>query len=135
MKLTGAPLLVLGLLAGTGCGQKPKPEARPKFTVGKETTYITEPLDEQGYVDYAAALNKRMSQGVTPQNNANVLLWKALGPHPDGGTIPAEFFKWLGIPAPPERGDYFIGLGQHAREHLKNVNRLGELDDRLARAA
>jgi hypothetical protein len=119
MKLTAASLLVFGLLAGAGCGQKPKPEAKPKFTVGKETTYITEPLDEQGYVDYAAALNKRLSQGVTPQTNANVLLWKALGPHPDGGTMPAEFFKWLGIPAPPEQGDYFIGLTAYARERLK----------------
>jgi hypothetical protein len=137
MKLTGAPLLVLGLLAGTGCGQKPKPEARPKFTVGKETTYLTEPLDEQGYVDYAAALNKRLSQGVTPQNNANVLLWKAFGPHPGLATMPPDYFKCLGISEPPERGDYFIDLPHYTRERLKaDPNRPPqELYERLSHAA
>src|SRR5262245_14343689 len=76
-------------------GKKPK----GKWTVSKETTYVTEPLDKDGYIDYAAALNERLRQGVTPANNANVLLWKAIGPHPEGTTMPPEFFVWLGIPA------------------------------------
>ena len=55
------------------------------FTVGTETTYVTEPLDKQGYVDYVAALNQRMRKGITPEQNANVLIWQALGPRPEGG--------------------------------------------------
>src|SRR5258708_4011326 len=78
-------------------------KSKPKFTISKETTYITEPLDKDGYPDYAAALNKRLSKGVTPENNANVLIWKAIGPHPDGVTMPAEFFKLMGMEAPPEK--------------------------------
>src|ERR1700724_174995 len=65
---------------------KPKENAakkhRGKFTISKETTYVTGPVDKDGYIDYAAALNERLRQGVTPENNANVLIWKALGPHP-----------------------------------------------------
>ena len=67
--------------------------------ISKETTYITEPLDELGYPDYAAALNERMSKGITPENNAAVLLMQAVGP----SEIPADqrdmFFRMLGMAA------------------------------------
>src|SRR6266404_6107901 len=83
----------------------------PKLPLGKETTYITEPLDKDGYLDYAAALNDRLGKGIRPEKNANVLIWKALGPRPEGGErMPAEFFKRLRMVEPPEKGDYFIGL-------------------------
>src|SRR6516225_9670041 len=70
-----------------GKEDKPKESAakkhRGKFTISKETTYVTGPLDKDGYIDYAAALNERLGQGVTPENNANVLLWRAMGLQPD----------------------------------------------------
>jgi hypothetical protein len=91
----------------------------PRFPIGKETTYVTGPLDRDGYIDYTAALNRILSRGVTPENNANVLLWKAFGPRPGGAEMPPEYFRWLGIKAPPEKGDYLIGLDRYAREHLK----------------
>ncbi len=142
----GTSILVLGFLAtangsesalATRCrgdkpplaqekGEQPK-KTKPKFTIGKETTYVTGPVDKDGYIDYATALNERLRQGVTPDNNANVLLWKAMGPRPEGGTMPAEFFQWLGIPAPPGRGEYFLGLN----EHLKIVERTEEIQNQL----
>jgi hypothetical protein len=94
-------------------------KTRGKFTVGKETTFVTGPLDEDGRVDYAAALNERLGKGITAENNANVLIWKALGPHPEGARMPPEFFKLLGIEAPPEKGDYFIDLSRYIKEHAK----------------
>jgi hypothetical protein len=97
----------------------PPKKPKGKFTIGKDTTYVTRPLDKDGYVDYAAALNEWLSKGVTPENNASVLLWKALGPHPDGATMPAGFFKLLGMEKPPEKGDYFIELIRYAKEQLK----------------
>jgi peroxiredoxin/mono/diheme cytochrome c family protein len=90
-----------------------------KFTIGKETTFVTGPVDEDGYIDYAAALNERLGQGVTPEKNATVLLWKALGPHPEGATMPPEFFQLLGIQAPPEKGEYFIDLDRFMKDRLK----------------
>jgi hypothetical protein len=93
MRTLGAALLALGLLAVVGRGADKKPE--PKFTLGKETTYITGPLDEDGYVDYATALNERLRKGIKPEENANVLLWKAFGPRPEGAKMPPDFFKFL----------------------------------------
>jgi hypothetical protein len=98
-----------------GKDKKPK----PKITVGKETTYITGPYDEDGYIDYATALNERMRKGVTPDNNANVVIWKALGPRPEGREMPAEYYKWLGIDPLPEKGTYFIPQSRYAKEELK----------------
>ena len=65
------------------------------FTISPETTYVTAPVDAEGYIDYPTALNERLSKGITPENNANVLIWKALGPHPEGGTMPPEYFKFF----------------------------------------
>ena len=84
--------------------------AHPHFTICKETTYITEPLRNDGFVDYVAALNQVSSQGVTPESNAAVLFWKAVGP---GEIVPEyreKYFQMLGIPPLPEKGDYFIDL-------------------------
>jgi hypothetical protein len=94
---------------------------KPKlpFPVGKKTTYVMGPLDADGRIDYVAALNDRWSGGVTPANNANVLIWKALGPHPEGATMPDEFFQRLGIDPPPEQRDYFIPLRHYLRDQGK----------------
>ena len=56
----------------------PAAEANPaaKLPIGKETTYVDGPLDKEGYVDYESALNDRLGEGITPEQNANVLLWK-----------------------------------------------------------
>jgi hypothetical protein len=99
---------------------KPKEQDKPKITISKETTYITEPLRPDGYPDYVAALNERMSEGVTPENNAAVLLSRALGPtfilRDDRKDFfrrddRKDFFKLLGIEPPPETGDYFVNYG------------------------
>src|ERR1700730_5384270 len=65
-----------------------------KWAIGMETTYITEPLDDEGYIDYETALNDRLGKGITPEKNANVLIWKALGTRPEGGEeMTKEVFK------------------------------------------
>jgi hypothetical protein len=94
----------------------------PGFTIGKDTTYVTGPVDADGLIDYETALNQKLSEGVTPENNANVLLWKAFGPHPEGSNLPADYFRWLGIEPPPEGGDYFIDLSRFLNEQLKIVD-------------
>jgi len=91
------------------------------FTVGPETTYITGPVDGEGFLDYPTALNERMRAGVTPETNANVLFWQALGPKPEGGNgMPPDYFRWLGAPAPPDDGEYFIGSDKYFDKHLKD---------------
>jgi hypothetical protein len=78
------------------------------LVISKETTYITEPLRSDGAPDYVAALNQQLSKGVTPENNAAVLFWKAAGPAPINKNCRTRYFQMLGIPPPPEIGDYYI---------------------------
>src|SRR5262249_22968561 len=91
--LAGAALLQLvaifpqptgaGDKPSTGTSQKPKepavPKRRPRVTISKKTTHLVEPLDEDGYVDYLAALNDQARQNVNPATNAGVLLARATG--------------------------------------------------------
>ncbi|MCH8829821.1 MAG: hypothetical protein IID45_09615, partial [Planctomycetes bacterium] len=100
-------LLVLLIAAGVGVWIYWSPD-EPKITISRETTYITEPLDADGFPDYLAAINDRYSKGVTPENNAAVLLLQASGPNEIPEELRAELFKRLGMKPLPERGDYFV---------------------------
>src|SRR5205085_12357447 len=114
MKNIILPLLIACLAGPVAIGDEPK-KPEPKFPLGKDTTYVTGPLDKEGYVDYEAALNERLGKGITPEKNANVLIWKAVGPKLDDRPMPAEFFKRMGVDVPPEEGNYFIDLRTFAR--------------------
>ena len=99
---------------------KDKPvKLRPQITLSKETTRVTGPLTKDGYIDYASAINERLSVGVTAENNANVLLWKALGPHPEGTNLGPRFFKLMNTETLPETGDYFANIGMFVTKQLK----------------
>jgi outer membrane biogenesis lipoprotein LolB len=85
MRKISSSILVLASLVLTGCsasapnpekdnGDEPRKKPRGKFTISRETTYVTGPRDKTGYIAYGAALNKRLQKGVTPANNANVLI-------------------------------------------------------------
>jgi hypothetical protein len=109
-----------------------KKPTNPKVlvTISKETTYITEPLRSNGYPDYVAALNQRLSEGVTPENNAAVLLWKAMGPKMLDDKNREPFFRMLGIPPLPEEGDYLAANDKYyeraAAEYQKNQDKTKE---------
>ncbi len=82
--------------------------SRVRITISKETTYITEPLREDGYPDYFAALNNACSKGVTPENNAAVLFLQAFGPERIGVEDRQRLFAFLGMRPLPDEGDYFL---------------------------
>jgi hypothetical protein len=82
-------------------------------TISKETTYITGPLRKDGYVNYVAALNERCKKGVTPENNAAVLVWQAMGPGKIKAEIRPRYFQMLEMQPPPEKGEYFIAFYQY----------------------
>lgn len=52
------------------------PHTRFAVTISRETTFFTEPLTNDGFVDYVAALNGRFGRGVKPEENAAVVLWR-----------------------------------------------------------
>jgi hypothetical protein len=51
-----------------------------------------------------------MSEGVTPENNAAVLLWQALGPREIQEAAREDFFRRIGIAPLPVEGEYFINI-------------------------
>jgi hypothetical protein len=96
------------------------------LVISKETTYITQPLRSDGSPDYLGALNQRLSEGVTPENNAAVLFWRAAGP----GILPSQlrrhYFQMLGVPPPPETGEYFVAVDKWIDRHRPNESELVE---------
>jgi hypothetical protein len=114
------PILAAVVLGAACCSaisaEEPKPEKSPptpawhwpKVVISKETTYFTGPLRPDGGVDYVAALNRRYSEGVTPENNAAVALWQAAGPQCLDKRIRKRYFEMLGVPELAEKGEYLV---------------------------
>ncbi len=120
-RLFGTLVLLVALAIAGSCARRSTPPSVRPITLSKQTTVATAPLRADGYVDYAAALNERNGQGVTPENNAAVLLWEAVGPKAIDPTDRLQFFKMLGIAPLPEKADYFrvldyVDLQETARE-------------------
>jgi hypothetical protein len=121
--------------SGDDPSKKEQDKKKPGFTISKETTYVTGPLREGGYIDYVAALNERMKQGVTPENNAMVLLVRALGPVIDGSKLSDRYFKELGCEKLPAEGKYFRDFKQFLKDSQKPAmenEQLWELHGRLS---
>ena len=91
-------------------------------TISKETTYITEPLRKDGFPDYVAVLNRKCSEGVTPENNSAVLFWKVVGPSSIYSDDREKYFQVLGIPSLPEKGDYFVDLEKYLAQQKGDGN-------------
>jgi len=119
-------MLHLAILAALASGVLLTEESKkptPKFKLAKDTTFVTEPLDADGYIDYEAALNKQLKGTTTPETNAVVLLMNCFGPKPDGKELHPDFYKALGIEAPPADGEYLVGHFQFFKEELKEETR------------
>ncbi|MBN2581058.1 MAG: tetratricopeptide repeat protein [Pirellulales bacterium] len=102
----------------------PDPKARPAIIISKETTCLTGPLRKDGTVDYVEALDRLSRQGVTPENNAAVPFWKAMGPAEILPQYREEYFRRIGMPSLPEQGDYYVNLKEFltSRKHEFNPN-------------
>jgi len=107
------------------------------IVISKETTYLTEPLDKFGYVDYFEAIRGEQKEGVTVENNAAVLLWQAYGRRDLPPDEVGPHFEELGIPVPPEDGDYLptihgdelVAEGVAWLESLRTAASSGEVSD------
>lgn len=88
--------------------KEPAKEKPVKVTISKETTYITEPRRPDGYPDYIRYFDEKLRQGVTPDNNATILLLRSIGLDDLPEEQHAEFFKRLGIDPLPANGDYLV---------------------------
>ncbi|HDZ44005.1 MAG TPA: hypothetical protein ENH80_08705 [Phycisphaerae bacterium] len=89
------------------------------ITISPETTVITEPLNPDGTVNYFQAIVDRYSEGVTPENNAAVLLVRALGPKAFDEEVRSESLRQLGLTEEELKKDtpYFEELTDFYRKH------------------
>ena len=69
--------------------------------------------------DFAAGLNAKLAEGVTPENNAHALLVGVFGPAPGGYEPPDAYFRLLGVASPPKAGAYFADARDYAKRALK----------------
>jgi len=89
--------------------------SRPKVVISKETTFVTEPLGPDGMVDFVAALNASLSKGVTPENNAAVAFWKAVGTKRIDPKIRPQYLALLGLPDLPQETDSWVTFDEFLR--------------------
>lgn len=80
----------------------------PPIIVSRETTYITEPLGDDGLPDYVAYWVQQASDGVTPENNAAVLIWQALWPGDLEQKYWQPFCDALGLPEVPSADESLV---------------------------
>lgn len=119
----GFVLMFVGVFVGYACFIfDPAAHTEPHITPSYETTRITEPLRPDGYVDFAAALNAELSRGVTPENNAAVLLVRAMGPKPEDHVLHDHFFQMLGIEPLPKTGAYLTPCPERETDNGREVN-------------
>ena len=71
---------VLGLWLPAAPLDVKKPVA--KYPMSRATTYITEPLDKDGYLDYETALNERLRGKITPSRMPSCYSGKPSGRSP-----------------------------------------------------
>ncbi|MEK6261482.1 MAG: hypothetical protein AABP62_23025 [Planctomycetota bacterium] len=102
-----------------------------KLEIGPETTFVNGPLTADGRIDYEAALHERFSQGITPDNNAAVLIDRAFGPAVISPPLRARYFERLGIEQLPERGDYVVNHGAFAQQKLGGVPDVAERQEAI----
>ncbi|MEX2673536.1 MAG: hypothetical protein WD294_15670 [Phycisphaeraceae bacterium] len=75
--------------------------------IGPETTVFEGPLREDGTVDYVAALNDLASEGVTPENNAYVVIAELTEPELwTDDAFRRKRFEMLGVPPPDDDAQY-----------------------------
>lgn len=135
--LLAVPPLVLGVdaLLAAPCDEKPAAKNQQTLiTISRETTRITEPLDDEGFPDYIAALNQSFGKGATRQNNFLVEMCRVVGPRDMDETFRIEFFKRLGVEPPADDGDYLVGFYDFAKQQLgvdaPTYDELNELEEK-----
>lgn len=113
-------LFVLGVFVVTDKVRCSQPKTSTcNLIISKDTTYITEPLDSCGCPDYTAALYQRLSEGVTPDNNAVALFLLACKPSEVFQGLSEEgrkrYLKMLGIKSLPEKAAYLIEFDDYVK--------------------
>jgi hypothetical protein len=102
---TRSLLLLLAVLCvpESSIAGEANPAPPPRFVISKETTYVAGPVRPDGTIDYVEAVNERLAQGVTRENNAAIPLLQAVTPdEPTRAPHFAKVWRELGVAVPPQ---------------------------------
>ncbi|MEX0886306.1 MAG: hypothetical protein WD009_07695 [Phycisphaeraceae bacterium] len=86
-----------------------------ELEIGPDTTVVEGPLRDDGTIDYAAAMNAMLSDGLAPEDNAFVEI-AAITP-PDewpSAAHRARVFEMIGVDVPGADATYFVRLEAYA---------------------
>jgi len=89
----------------------------PNYTISEETTVLTEPRRRDGSVMYMAAVNRTYGDGVTPDNNAVVVLLQAFGLESLGPANGDRYFELLGIVPQVSEESQFVPFDKFANQY------------------
>ncbi len=87
----------------------------PYPTLSEQTTVLTEPIDGEGFVDYLKALNNRAAEGVTSENNFEIVFREVMGDR-KLEEISEEYYGLLGVAPSNESGERFLSLDDYLLE-------------------
>jgi hypothetical protein len=114
-------LAVASLLLAWFCWQLFGPN-RP-IRIAPETTHVVEPLRPNGQPNYTKYLLTKRRAGVTPENNAAVVMWQTYGLSQDFDDLSAEDWqildRELSLGPPPDAEQALAGI--HNRENRAAV--------------
>jgi hypothetical protein len=93
---------------------------RLPIKVSPETTRVTGPVRSDGTVDFAAHLNQKYSREVTPEKNAAVWYWRAIGPHSSTSQeYRDELVQHLGTNVFAGEGPWILDMGEFGRQKIR----------------
>jgi hypothetical protein len=92
-------------------------QCRRTIHPGFETTRIVAPLQDDGSIDYLIAVDRYFGAGVTPNNNAAILILRAMGRQAiPKYQAPDALTDTLGMPHIPEKGNYFVTYEDYCKQ-------------------
>ena len=103
------------------------------ITVSPETTHITSPLKPDGMPDYVRYIQDHASAGITAENNAAVILQKALGPTHFPEFAVGPLYERLGLPVPQSTAGAAnaISYVDFLKEQHRPPSQADELDESM----
>lgn len=107
-----------------------------KFTVGKETTVVEGPRNEDGTINYVKVINEMGSKGVTKENNGAIPLLQAF--EPTGLKLDEKVRRTceaLGVEAPKAGGGGMKSLQAYCRGQGLSQDELQEAEKQMMEAA
>lgn len=113
---TGA--LLVGVAALWGMNSEASSGPLAKLRPARDTTFLVAPLDDEGRVDYFAALNELYGRDVKPADNVLVGLWSVWRTKSYEQRPPEAYFEALGMPVPSREGVFLTEYFDYVRETL-----------------